>query len=235
MSTQTKPSLVFCHGILADGSCFNKVMPAFQAEGYEVISAQYGLDTNARRRRRDPYYSGSGQQPGHPHRPLLRRRASSPPRASMTASPAWSTSRPSPRTTTRPRRACRTSSPRPPFSTSQGRRRARLDAPTTASRTSAATCPRRSSRSSGRPPPAPSTELFSQQCPGRRLEDQAELVHRRQPRQGRQPRAGALLAKRMNATTYDIDSSHVPMLSHPDFVIDVIRAAVRAVQEPWPR
>jgi hypothetical protein len=37
------------------------------------------------------------------------------------------------------------------------------------------------------------------------------------------------VAKRMNATTYDIDSSHVPMLSHPDFVIDVIRAAIRGV------
>jgi hypothetical protein len=37
---------VFCHGICADGSCFNKVMPAFQAAGYEVASAQYSLDTN---------------------------------------------------------------------------------------------------------------------------------------------------------------------------------------------
>ena len=46
MSSQTKPSLVFCHGILADGSCFNKVIPAFQAEGHEVISAQYPLDSN---------------------------------------------------------------------------------------------------------------------------------------------------------------------------------------------
>ena len=36
-------------------------------------------------------------------------------------------------------------------------------------------------------------------------------------------------AKRMGATTYDIDSSHVPMLSHPDFVLDVIRAAAAAV------
>src|SRR5258708_37736761 len=45
MSKQTKPSIVFCHGIWADGSCFNKVIPALQAEGYEVIAAQYGLDT----------------------------------------------------------------------------------------------------------------------------------------------------------------------------------------------
>jgi len=36
-------------------------------------------------------------------------------------------------------------------------------------------------------------------------------------------------AKRMGATTYDIDSSHVPMLSHPDFVLDVIRAVAAGV------
>jgi pimeloyl-ACP methyl ester carboxylesterase len=40
-----KPSIVFCHGIWADGSSFSKVIPPLQAEGYEVITAQYGLDT----------------------------------------------------------------------------------------------------------------------------------------------------------------------------------------------
>src|SRR5437899_12195365 len=45
-STQTKPSIVFCHGIWADGSCFSKVILALQAEGHEVMAAQYGLDTN---------------------------------------------------------------------------------------------------------------------------------------------------------------------------------------------
>jgi pimeloyl-ACP methyl ester carboxylesterase len=33
-STETKPSIVFCHGLWADGSCFSKVMPALQAEGH---------------------------------------------------------------------------------------------------------------------------------------------------------------------------------------------------------
>src|ERR1700693_2246284 len=46
-STQTKPSIVFCHGLWADGSCFSKVIPALQAEGHQVIAAQYGLDTTA--------------------------------------------------------------------------------------------------------------------------------------------------------------------------------------------
>jgi pimeloyl-ACP methyl ester carboxylesterase len=44
---QTKSSIVFCHGIWADGSCFNKVIPKLQAEGYQVMAAQYGLDTLA--------------------------------------------------------------------------------------------------------------------------------------------------------------------------------------------
>src|SRR5947207_8369588 len=46
-STQTKPSIVFCHGLWADGSCFNKVIPALQAEGHQVIAAQYALNTTA--------------------------------------------------------------------------------------------------------------------------------------------------------------------------------------------
>src|SRR5271169_5497566 len=45
--TQTKPSIVFCHGIWADGSCFNKVIPTLQAEGHQVIAVQYGLDSQA--------------------------------------------------------------------------------------------------------------------------------------------------------------------------------------------
>jgi hypothetical protein len=44
------------------------------------------------------------------------------------------------------------------------------------------------------------------------------------------PELERFCAKRMSATTYDIDSSHVPMLSHPDYVIDVIRRAANAVQ-----
>src|SRR6201987_4318633 len=46
-STQSKPSLVFAHGIWADGSCFSKVVAPLQAEGYEVLSSQYSLDTTA--------------------------------------------------------------------------------------------------------------------------------------------------------------------------------------------
>jgi hypothetical protein len=36
-------------------------------------------------------------------------------------------------------------------------------------------------------------------------------------------------AQLMCATTYEIDSSHVPMLSQPDTVLDVIRTAADSV------
>jgi pimeloyl-ACP methyl ester carboxylesterase len=45
MIQQIKPSVVFAHGLWADGSCFSKVIPALQADGHEVIAAQNSLDT----------------------------------------------------------------------------------------------------------------------------------------------------------------------------------------------
>jgi pimeloyl-ACP methyl ester carboxylesterase len=45
MPTPAKPSIVFAHGLWADGSCFQKLIPALQAEGHEVICSQHGLDS----------------------------------------------------------------------------------------------------------------------------------------------------------------------------------------------
>jgi pimeloyl-ACP methyl ester carboxylesterase len=39
------------------------------------------------------------------------------------------------------------------------------------------------------------------------------------------------MAKLMGATVHELDSSHVPMLSQPERVIDIIRTAAKAVQE----
>ena len=36
---------MFAHGLWADGSCFSKVIGELQAEGYEAISSQYGLES----------------------------------------------------------------------------------------------------------------------------------------------------------------------------------------------
>jgi pimeloyl-ACP methyl ester carboxylesterase len=47
MSKQSKPSIVFAHGLWADGSCFGKLIPTLQAEGHEVMASQHGLDSLA--------------------------------------------------------------------------------------------------------------------------------------------------------------------------------------------
>ena len=39
-------SIVFAHGIWADGSCFSKLIPTLWAEGYEVITSEHGLDSH---------------------------------------------------------------------------------------------------------------------------------------------------------------------------------------------
>src|ERR1700684_4408330 len=40
-----KASVVFAHGLWADGSCYSKVIPALQADGHKLVSAQTSLDT----------------------------------------------------------------------------------------------------------------------------------------------------------------------------------------------
>ena len=45
-----------------------------------------------------------------------------------------------------------------------------------------------------------------------------------------QPELQRFVAKRMGAAIYEINSSHVPMLSNPGLVIDVTRTAANAVQ-----
>jgi pimeloyl-ACP methyl ester carboxylesterase len=40
-----KPSIVFAHGLWADGSCYSKVIKLLQADGYEVIATQNQLNT----------------------------------------------------------------------------------------------------------------------------------------------------------------------------------------------
>ena len=39
-STSTKPTIVFVHGLWADGTCWNKVIPSLLEQGFNVISVQ---------------------------------------------------------------------------------------------------------------------------------------------------------------------------------------------------
>jgi len=62
------------------------------------------------------------------------------------------------------------------------------------------------------------------------MEDEAELVHRRHQDLTVNPELQRFAAKRMKATTIEVTSSHVPMLSKPDVVLDVIRKAAQAAE-----
>ena len=42
-----KPTVVFAHGLWADGSCYSKVIPLLLADGFHVISTQNHLNTVA--------------------------------------------------------------------------------------------------------------------------------------------------------------------------------------------
>src|SRR5271166_2344502 len=44
---QAKPTIVFAHGLWADGSCYSKIIPRLLADGFQVISTQNHLNTVA--------------------------------------------------------------------------------------------------------------------------------------------------------------------------------------------
>jgi hypothetical protein len=116
-----KPSIVFCHGLWADGSCFNKVMGPLRAEGYEVIASEHRLDSAA--------------------------------------------------------------------------------------------------------------DLFTQKVDGVAWRTKPSWCIVGKNDHTVNPALERSAAQRMGATTYEFETSHVPMLSRPDLVLDVVRAAANAVQE----
>ena len=176
---QTKPSIVFVHGIWADGSCFSKVIPMLQAEGYEVMASQHSLDTLA----------------------LVPTRA-------------------------RRRKASRTN-PRSPTSSLISKSRTGVSGCSRkASTPSRETCPSKSRRLSGRTPAA---DLFNQKGAGTAWRSKPSWYIVAKNDRIVQPELQRFVAKRMGATIHDVDSSHVPMLSNPGLVIDVIRTAADAV------
>ena len=78
---------------------------------------------------------------------------------------------------------------------------------------------------------APAADLFGRNAPGVAWKTTPSWCIVANNDRTVHPDLQRFAAKRMGATTYSIDSSHVPMLSHPDFVLDVIRDAIKGVQK----
>ena len=77
---------------------------------------------------------------------------------------------------------------------------------------------------------APDTDLFNQKVDGTAWKSKPSWSIVAENDRTVHPDLERFLAKRMGATTVEVKSSHVPMLSQPQLVIDVIRKAAKAVQ-----
>jgi pimeloyl-ACP methyl ester carboxylesterase len=229
MSSPAKPSLVFCHGILADGSCFNKVMPTFQAEGHEVISAQYGLDSNEADVAATRAYLGQVSSPailiGHSYGGAVITAAGIDDRVvglvyiSAIAPDSDETSQ-----------SQQEKFPATPLFGKVQVADGRVWMPWSATSDFCGDLSEAEQKIVYATAAPPSTELFARNAPGVAWKTKPSWYIVANHDRAVNPELERFVAKRMNATTYDIDSSHVPMLSHPDFVINVIRDAINGVQ-----
>jgi pimeloyl-ACP methyl ester carboxylesterase len=75
---------------------------------------------------------------------------------------------------------------------------------------------------------APAADLFNQKVEGTAWKTKPSWYVVANKDRTVQPDHERFVAKRMNATITSVDSSHVPMLSKPEVVLDVIRAAANA-------
>jgi pimeloyl-ACP methyl ester carboxylesterase len=77
----------------------------------------------------------------------------------------------------------------------------------------------------------PAADIFSRNAPGVAWKSKPSWYIVANNDRTVHPDLQRFAAKRMGASIHAVDSSHVPMLSHPGFVLDVIRAAIQGVQK----
>ena len=227
-TTQTKPSIVFCHGIWADGSCFSKVIPALQADGHEVIAAQYGLDTLAGDVATVKRTLGRVKPPailvGHSYGGTVITAAGTDDRvAGLVYIAALA-----------PDDGETSQSQLGQFPTSEifdhiEVADARIWMRPAAVARFAGDLPEQAQKVVWATHFAPAADLFNQNLDGVAWKSKPSWYIVATSDRTVQPALQRFVAKRMRATTSEVDASHVPMLSKPQHVIDVIRTAARAV------
>src|SRR5712692_3634048 len=224
-----KPSIVFVHGIWADGSCFSKVMPPLQAEGYEVIASQHSLDTHAGDVATVLRTLGRVRSPailvGHSYGGTLITHAGTDPRVAglvYIAALAPDTDETS--------QSLQAKFPvTDVFSyveVADGRAWMRPEGV----KCFAGDLPEQEQKLVWATHAAPAADLFNQKVEGTAWRSKPSWYIVAKNDRTVQPELERFLARRMGATTVELESSHVPMLSIPNMVIDVIRRAADAVQ-----
>jgi pimeloyl-ACP methyl ester carboxylesterase len=202
MSTPTTPSIVFAHGIWADGSCFNKLIPPLQAEGYEVISAQYGRDSNEA----DITAAGTDDRVAG----LVYIGALAPDETETSQSE------------------------QDKFPVTDAFQQIEIADGRVWMLPSGIGCfagdlPEEEQQIVWATAWPPAASLFASNAPGVAWRTKPSWYIVAANDHSVHPKLERAAAKRMGATTYEFDSSHVPMLSQPDRVLDVIRTAAKSI------
>ena len=228
MPMKTKLSIVFVHGIWADGSCFSKVIPTLQAEGHEVIAAQYGLDTLAGDVAAVKRTLGRVSSPailvGHSYGGAVITAAGTDDRVAGLVYIA----------AVAPDAGETVQSQLSKFPTEifahievvDGRVWMRPDGV----RYFAGDLSEQEQKVVWATHFAPAADLFDQEVDGIAWRSKPSWYIVATSDGAVHPELQRFLAKRMGAKTYEVASSHVPMLSNPSLTIDVIRTAAHAVR-----
>src|SRR5258705_579544 len=229
MSAQSAPSIVFCHGLWADGSCFSKLIAPLQAGGHRVIAAQYGLDT-----------------PEGDVATVIRTltRVDSP---AILVGPSYGGSViAAAGTDDRVAGLVYIAALAPDADETSQSQQAKFPVTDVFSHIELADgriwmlpdgvecfggdLPEQEKKVVWATHFAPAADLFTQKLDGIAWRSKPSSYIVATNDRTVQPELQRFLAKRMGATTHEVASSHVPMLSNPGLVIDVIRAAANPVQ-----
>jgi pimeloyl-ACP methyl ester carboxylesterase len=230
MSPQSKPSIVFAHGLWADGSCYGKVIPTLQAEGHEVVSAQNSLDSLegdvAAVRRALGRVSSPAILVGHSQGGTIITHAGTDDRvaglvyiAALAADEDETAS------------SLQAKFPATDVFNHIEIAEGRIWLLPDGIECFAGDLSEEEQKLVWATQGVPSADLFDQKLPGAAWKAKPSWYIVANNDRTVHPDLERFVADRMGATTHDVDSSHVPMLSNPGVVLDVIREAASAVQE----
>ena len=230
MSPQSKPSVVFAHGLWADGSCYSKVIPTLQAEGHEVVSAQNSLDSLegdvAAVKRALGRVSSPAVLVGHSQGGTIITHAGTDDRVGALVyicalAPDEDETANSLQAKFPPTEVFKY------IEVAEGK----IWLLPEGIGCFAGDLPEEEQKLVWAAQGVPTADLFDQQVPGAAWKSKPSWYIVGNNDQTVNPELERFVANRMGAPTREIDSSHVPMLSHPDVVLDMIRQAAAAVQE----
>ena len=227
--THTKPGIVFCHGLWADGSCFSKLIGPLLAEGYECIAAQYGLNTTAEDVAVTKETIGRVSNPvilvGHSYGGTVITGAGTDDRVvglvyiCALAPDADESSQ-----------FQQTKFPKTDVFSHIEVVDGRIWLTREGTKYFCGDLSEQEQKLVWATQGAPKPDLFEAKAGGTAWKSKPSWYIVGKQDHTVHPDLERAMAKRMGATTYEFDSSHVPMLSQPERVLDVIRAAAKAVQ-----